>query len=140
MVLGAYIKRQGYSQVPEIPDELLDRASINVFVTDALAYDIDRERTGGTSVGPHSIRGRAGILPFYQTFLGVHDAAEGTLAHEYAHHFTLDTRGKSGWMANSWADLRNNYWLWRQRNGAPIPAFRACAQSEWARLDAGAGS
>jgi hypothetical protein len=132
MVEGAYVRQQGYS---EIPDKFLAHGAINLFVTDTLGYDIDRDRTGGCSVGPHPRRGRFGGDPFYETFLGLSDAAEGTLAHEYAHHFTLDTRRKSTWLSNSWADFRNNYWLWRQRHGTPIMAFRACASSEWARFE-----
>ena len=54
--------------------------------------------------------------------------------HEYAHHFTLDTAGKSTVKGNFWADLRNDYWLWRQRRGTAIAEFRACAGAEWARL------
>jgi len=135
MVEGAYVRQQGYSEVPEIPDKFLARGTINLFVTDTLVYDIDRDRTGGCSVGPHPRRGRFGGDPFYETFLGLSDADEATLAHEYAHHFTLDTRRKSTWLSNSWADFRNNYWLWRQRHGTPIMAFRACANSEWARFE-----
>jgi hypothetical protein len=37
-------------------------------------------------------------------------------------------------MRNSWADLRNDYWLWRQRHGVPVPQFRACAGSEWVHV------
>ncbi len=130
-VEGAYVRQQGIS---EIPDKFLTHGVINLFVTDTLGYDIDRDRTGGCSVGPHPRRGRFAGDPYYETFLGLSDADEGTLAHEYAHHFTLDTRRKSTWLSNLWADFRNNYWLWRQRHGAPIMAFRACANSEWARL------
>ncbi|MBV9769449.1 MAG: hypothetical protein JOZ32_07750 [Bryobacterales bacterium] len=132
-VEGAYIRQQGFS---EIPDKFLARGTINLFVTDTLGYDIDRDRTGGCSVGPHPRRGRFAGDPFYETFLGLSDANEGTLAHEYAHHFTLDTKRKSTWLSNSWADFRNNYWLWLQRRGVPIMAFRACANSEWARFEA----
>jgi hypothetical protein len=128
-VEGAYVRQQGYSV---IPDKFLARGTINLFVTDTLGYDIDRDRTGGCSVGPHAQRGRFAGDPFYETFLGLSDADEGTLAHEYAHHFTLDTRRRSTWLSNSWADFRNNYWLWRQRHGSPIMAFRACVHSEWA--------
>jgi hypothetical protein len=128
---GAYVRQQGFS---EIPDKFLAHGAINLFVTDTLGYDIDRDRTGGCSVGPHPSRGRFRGDPFYETFLGLSDAGEGTLAHEYAHHFTLDTTRRSTWLSNSWADFRNNYWLWRQRHGAVIMAFRACASSEWARF------
>ena len=41
---GAYLRQQGYSQIPE---KFLTLKSINLFVTDTLGYDIDRERTGG---------------------------------------------------------------------------------------------
>ncbi len=70
--------------------------------------------------------------PYYKTFLGVNDASEGLLAHEYAHHFTLDTQRNASWAGNFWADFRNDTWLWEQRHGTPIPGFRACANSEWA--------
>lgn len=118
---GAYLRQQGYSVIPE---QFLVRRTINVFVTGSLGYDIDRDRTGGCSSGP----------PYYKTFLGVNDAGGGTLAHEYAHHFTLDTRRNPSYGGNFWADFRNDYWLWEQRHGTPIPAFRLCASSEWARL------
>jgi hypothetical protein len=122
---GAYLRQQGYSVIPE---QFLARKTINVFVSSSLGYDIDRDRTGGCSSGPS----RAD--PYYKTFLGIDDAGDGTLAHEYAHHFTLDTRRNSSWGGNFWADARNDYWLWEQRHGTAIPAFRACANSEWARV------
>jgi hypothetical protein len=68
------------------------RGAINLFVTDTLGYDIDRDRTGGCSMGPRPPSRRSGGDPFYKTFLGLRDARDTTLAHEYAHHFTLDTR------------------------------------------------
>jgi hypothetical protein len=114
---GAYLRQQGYS---EIPAKFLARGTLNLFVTDTLGYDIDRDRTGGD--------------PFYETFLGLRDARDTTLPHEYAHHFTLDTRRNPTAAANFWADLRNDYWLWLQRHGMPVMEFRACANSEWARL------
>jgi hypothetical protein len=123
VVAGAYLRRQGYSQ---IPDKFLARKVINLFVTDTLAYDIDRDRTGGCSIGP-----RKGD-PFYKTFLGLKEAGETTLRHEYAHHFTLDTLRNPTVAGNFWADFRNEYWLWRQSHGAPILQFRACVHSEWA--------
>lgn len=126
---GAYLRQQGYS---EIPDKFLARGVINLFVTDALGYDIDRDRTGGCSVGPRPPTRKSGGAPFYKTFLGLRDARAATLAHEYAHHFTLDTRRNPTAARNLWADLRNDYWLWLQRHGIPIPAFRACANAEWA--------
>jgi hypothetical protein len=45
---GAYLRQQGYS---EIPAKFLARGAINLFVTDTLGYDIDRDRTGGCSMG-----------------------------------------------------------------------------------------
>ena len=128
---GAYLRQQGYS---EIPEKFLARKMINLFVTDALGYDIDRDRTGGCSIGPRTRRPGFAPDPFYKTFLGLRDAGEKVLPHEYAHHFTLDTGRQPTVMRNSWADLRNDYWLWRQRHGIPIVDFRACANSEWARM------
>jgi hypothetical protein len=127
----AYLRQQGYS---EIPDKFLVPDRLNLFVTSTLGYDIDRDRTGGCSMGPRPPSRRSGGDPTYKTFLGLKDARPTTLAHEYAHHFTLDTRHNPTAAANFWADLRNDYWLWRQRHGAPIPAFRACADSRWASL------
>ncbi len=129
-VEGAYLRTQGYS---EIPEKFLDRKMINLFVTSTLGYDIDKDRTGGCSIGPRPRRAGFAGDPFYKTFLGLKDASDTTLAHEYAHHFSLDTRRNPTMMRNSWADLRNNYWLWQQRRGIPIPQFRACATSEWAK-------
>jgi len=131
-VNGAYLRQQGYS---EVPDKFLARRAINLFVTDTLGYDIDVDRTGGCSMGPRPWHGRFPGSRFYQTFLGLADASEGTLPHEYAHHFTLDTRRNPSLARNFWADLRNNYWLWLQRHGMAIYAFRACATAEWARLE-----
>lgn len=129
---GAYLRQQGYS---EIPERFLVPKTINLFVTDALGYDIDRDRTGGTSLGPRPrMRGYAPD-PFYKIFLGLKDARETTLPHEYAHHFTLDTQRNASIASNLWADLRNDYWLWRQRHGVTVPEFRACAHSEWAHFE-----
>lgn len=127
----AYLRQQGYS---EIPDKFLVPRTINLFVTDTLGYDIDRDRTGGSSMGPRRRGPRTSPDPFYKTFLGLRDAKVTTLAHEYAHHFTLDTQRNATIVGNVWADLRNDYWLWRQRHGVPIPEFRACVNSEWARF------
>jgi hypothetical protein len=126
---GAYLRQQGYS---EIPEKFLVRGAINLFVTDTLGYDIDRDRTGGCSMGPRPPSRRSGGDPFYKTFLGQRDAHDTTLEHEYAHHFTLDTRRNPTAAANFCADLRNDYWLWLQRHGVPILDFHACANSEWA--------
>jgi hypothetical protein len=127
---GAYLRQQGYS---EIPEKFLARGTINLFVTDTLGYDIDRDRTGGCSMGPRPPSRRSGGDPYYKTFLGLRDARDTTLAHEYAHHFTLDTLRNPTAAANFRADLRNDYWLWLQRHGVPIMEFRACANAEWAR-------
>jgi hypothetical protein len=86
---GAYLRQQEYS---ELPEKFLAPAAINLFVTSTLGYDIDRDRTGGCSMGPRPPGPRSGGDPFYKTFLGLKDAGETTLEHEYAHHFTLDTR------------------------------------------------
>jgi hypothetical protein len=129
---GAYLQERGYS---EIPEQFLKPRSINLFVTGSLGYDIDRDRTGGSSMGP---RPRTRVLPpspYFKTFLGLKDAKATTLPHEYAHHFTLDTQHSASMSGNLWADIRNDYWLWRQRHFVPIPEFRACANSEWARID-----
>jgi hypothetical protein len=128
---GAFLRTQGYS---EIPDRFLARRVINLFVTEKLAYDIDRDRTGGCSVGARPRTAGAPPDPFYKTFLGLADARDTTLPHEYAHHFTLDTRRGPSGVGNFWSDLRNDYWLWRQRHGVPVPQFRACANSEWAHF------
>jgi hypothetical protein len=128
---GAFLRKQGYS---DIPDRFLAQRAINLFVTDALGYDIDRDRTGGSSTGPRP-RSRASYAdPFFKTFLGLNDARPATLPHEYAHHLTLDTQRAPTLFGNVWADVRNDYWLWRQRSGVPIPGFRACAHSVWARV------
>jgi hypothetical protein len=132
MTDGAYLRQQGYT---EIPDKFLLPKMINVMVTASLGYDIDRDRTGGCSAGPRPRHGNFPGDPFYKTFLGLKDANGATFPHEYAHHFCLDTRRARTWTGNFWADVRNNYWLGRQRNGTPIPAFRACATSEWARFE-----
>ena len=129
---GAFLRQQGYS---EIPEKFLAARMINLFVTDTLGYDIDRDRTGGSSIGPRPRGWSFAADSFYKTFLGLRDARATTLVHEYAHHFTLDTKGTSAMVGNIWADLRNDYWLWRQRHGVPIPEFRACSRSEWARLE-----
>jgi hypothetical protein len=128
---GAYLRQQGYS---EIPDKFLMLKALNLFVTESLGYDIDKDRTGGCSIGPRPRRPGFSADPFYKIFLGLKDAGEKVLPHEYAHHFTLDTRRQPTVMRNSWADLRNDYWLWRQRHGVPILQFRACANSEWAKI------
>ena len=129
-VEGGYLRTQGYSQIPE---KFLARDRINLFVTHTLGYDVDRDRTGGASIGPRPRGPHDPGSPFYVTFLGLGDASDTTLPHEYAHHFTLDTRRSPSSIGNLWADLRNDYWLWRQRHGTPIAEFRACAASEWAR-------
>jgi len=133
---GAYLRQQGYS---EIPEKFLTLKAINLFVTESLGYDIDKDRTGGCSIGPRPRRPGFAPDPFYKTFLGLKDAGEKVLAHEYAHHFTLDTRRQPTVLKNSWADLRNDYWLWRQRHGVPILQFRACAGSEWAKVGQASG-
>jgi len=127
---GAYVRQQGYS---DIPSKFLARGTINLFVTDALGYDIDRDRTGGCSMGPRKPSRKSGGDPFYKIFLGLRDARDTTLPHEFAHHFTLDTLKRPTAAGNFWADLRNDYWLWLQRRGLPIMAFRACANAEWAK-------
>ena len=129
---GAYLRQQGYS---EIPSKFLARGTINLFVTESLGYDIDRDRTGGCSMGPRAPSRRSGGDPFYKSFLGLREAGENTLAHEYAHHFTLDTRRNPTAARNIWADIRNDYWLWLQRHGMAIMEFRACATSEWAKVE-----
>ena len=121
---GAYLREQGHSVIPE---KFLLRDRINLFVTETLHYDVDRHRTGGVSIGAH-----AGD-PYFKTFLGLREAGAGTLAHEYAHHFTLDTSGTVKGMGNLWADFRNDYWLWRQRIGVAIEGFRACGQAAWVK-------
>ena len=132
VVEGAYLRTQGYS---EIPEKFLIPKTINLFVTDSLGYDIDRDRTGGCSMGPHPRGPRFAADRFYKTFLGLREARPTTLPHEYAHHFTLDTRHRPTAAGNLWADLRNDYLLWLQRRGVPIQSFRACADSEWARFE-----
>ncbi len=127
---GAYLRTQGYS---EIPGQFLALGKINLFVTNTLRYDVDRDRTGGASVGPHPSKPGVAGSRYYQTFLGLREAGENTLAHEYAHHFTLDTRGSPTFRGNFWADLRNDYWLWCQRRGIAVSGFRACVNAEWAR-------
>jgi hypothetical protein len=119
---GAYLRTQTYSQ---IPDQFLVPRRINLFVSDTLRYDADSQRTGGSSIGPQP------GSRFYRTFLGLREAGEDTLLHEYAHHFTLDTRQSPSTKGNFWADLRNDYWLWRQRHGVAVAEFRACAGSDW---------
>lgn len=125
----AHLRQQGYS---EIPDQFLSAARINLFVTDVLAYDIDRHRTGGVSIGPYPRGTRYPGNRFYKTFLGLAHASEVTLLHEYAHHFAGDTRELPGPAGNFWSDLRNDFWLWRQRRGASMEGFRACAGLPWA--------
>lgn len=133
---GAYLRTQGYS---EIPDKFLARKAINLFVTETLGYDIDTSRSGGCSIGPstggpHPRGPRSPGDPYYKIFLGLKDAGETTLRHEYAHHFTLDTTRNPTIAGNVWADFRNEYWLWRQSRGIPILQFRACAHAEWAEV------
>lgn len=128
---GAYLRRQGNSVIPE---KFLVKDRINLFVTESLGYDVDRHRTGGSSIGPHPQSGIYPADPYFKTFLGLREAIAKTLAHEYAHHFTLDTSHNAVGAANLWADLRNDYWLWRQQqHGAPIAGFRACANSIWVK-------
>ena len=91
-------------------------------------------------MGPHPRVGKLPADPFYKTFLGLQQAHETTLAHEYAHHFTLDTRRNPTAAKNLWADLRNDYWLWRQRHGVAIPEFRACGGLEWAQFGSAGGA
>jgi hypothetical protein len=131
IIEGAYLRTQGYS---EIPGKFLARGAINLFVTEALGYDIDRDRSGGCSVGPHPRGPRSAGDPYYKIFLGLKDAGETTLRHEYAHHFTLDTLRNPTIARNVWADVRNEYWLWRQSRGIPILQFRACAHAAWAEI------
>ncbi len=133
-VNGAYLRQQGYS---EIPSKFLARNSINLFITERLGYDIDTDRTGGASMGPRPPAPGFGGDPYYKTFVGLKEASDSTLAHEYAHHFTLDTQQNPTTAGNFWADLRNDYWLWRQRRGVRISEFRVCAHAEWARVVAG---
>ena len=127
---GAYLRQQGKSVIPE---KFLVKDRINLFVTETLCYDVDRHRTGGSSIGPHPQSGIYPADPYFKTFLGLREAGAKTLAHEYAHHFTLDTARNAVGAANLWADLRNDYWLWRQLHGAPIAGFRACAKSIWVK-------
>ena len=127
---GAYLRQQGHSVIPE---KFLVKDRINLFVTATLGYDVDRHRTGGSSIGPHPQSGIYPADPYFKTFLGLREANAKTLAHEYAHHFTLDTSRKVAGAANLWADLRNDYWLWRQQHGAPIAGFRACGKSIWVK-------
>ena len=82
---GAYLRTQGYS---EIPGQFLALGRINVFVSNTLRYDVDRDRTGGASQGPYPSRPGLPGNRVYKTFLGLREAGENTLAHEYAHHFT----------------------------------------------------
>ena len=83
-------------------------------------------------MGPGPRRPGFAPSPFYQTFIGLDNALETTLTHEYAYHFTLDTKQDTWLLGDFWVDLRNDYWLWRQRQGASIAGFRACMNSEWA--------
>lgn len=125
---GAFLRTQGYSV---IPDQFLRRGTVNVFVTNVLGYDIDRDRTGGTCIGPRARRAGVAADPFYKVFLGLDHATARTLPHEYAHHLTLDTAENPTLPGNFWTDLRNDYWLWRQRNGVAVPEFRRCEKSEF---------
>lgn len=127
----AFLREQGYSIVP---DQFLTSGVIHVFVAQTLGYDIDRHRTGGVSLGPHPRRSNRPANRHFIVFLGLRDAGRHTLAHEYAHHLTLDTQRSATVARNFWADLRIDWLLWRQRRGNPVEAFRACAGSEFARL------
>jgi hypothetical protein len=129
MLEGAYLRQQGYS---EIPDKFLAPGAINLFVTDALGYDIDKDRTGGCSEGPRAPSRRSGGDPCYKTFLGLRDARDTTLPHEYAHHFMRDTLRRPAAAGNLWADLRNDYLLWWQRHGHAVSEFHGCAGLPWA--------
>jgi hypothetical protein len=129
---GAYMREQGFA---DIPDKFLLRGTINLFVTESLPYDLDHDRTGGSSIGPRPRGSGVAPDPFYKTFLGLKDARWTTLPHEYARHFVLDTQRNSTIAGNVWSDMRNDYWLWRQRHGVPIPEFQACANSEWAKVE-----
>ncbi len=61
---GVYLRTQGYS---EMPDQFLALGKINLFVTDTLRYDVDRDRTGGASIGPFpSPRIRPSLYPGYR--------------------------------------------------------------------------
>jgi hypothetical protein len=126
----AFLREQGHSI---IPDRFLSAGAINVFVTDALGYDIDRHRTGGVSIGPHPQRSNKPANRHFIVFLGLRDAGEHTLAHEYAHHFLLDTQRQATAARNFWSDLHIDWLLWRQRRGASIQAFLACRNSPFAR-------
>jgi hypothetical protein len=66
LVEGAFLRTQGYS---DIPDKFLSRGVINLLVTEKLAYDIDRYRTGGCSIGPRPRTPGSPPDPFYKTFL-----------------------------------------------------------------------
>lgn len=129
---GAYLRDGG---IAEIPDRFMSREMINLFVTQSLRYDIDRNRTGGSSMGPRPHTLGIAADPFYKTFVGLKESHATTLPHEYAHHFVLDTQQASTVVGNFLADLRNDYWLWRQRQGVVIPEFQRCLNSEWAKVE-----
>jgi hypothetical protein len=129
---GAYLREGGFA---EIPDRFLSRGMINLFVTESLRYDLDHSRTGGCSIGPRPRRPGIAEDPFYKTFVGLKEARATTLPHEFAHHFVLDTQHSANIAGNFWADLRNDYWLWRQRHGVNIPEFQLCLNSEWAKVE-----
>lgn len=129
---GAYLRDGGFADIPE---RFLSRGMINLFVTQSLRYDIDRNRTGGTSMGPRAHVAGIAADPFYKSFLGLKEAHATTLPHEYAHHFVLDTQRSSTVAGNFWADIRNDYWLWRQRHGVAIPEFQLCLNSDWAKVE-----
>jgi hypothetical protein len=74
---GAYLRQQGYS---EIPEKFLARGAINLFVTDTLGYDIDRDRTGGCSMGPRPPSRRSGGDPFLQNLPGLAGCARNHVA------------------------------------------------------------
>ena len=127
---GAYLRQQGYS---EIPEKFLARRAINLFVTDALGYDIDRDRTGGCSMGPRPPSARSGGDPFYKTFLGLRDARDTTLP--------TSTPITSRWTRNAVPPPRATSGPTSATitgSGCSATAsryveFRACAKSEWVR-------
>lgn len=125
---GAFVRTQSDTQIPE---RFLKLDAINLFVTASLGA-IDRERTGGLSIGPRPRYGTTPADPFYKTFVGLREAKLTTLPHEYAHHLMLDTAKSATLHGNVWSDLRNDYYLWRQRQGVAIPEFRGCVGAPWA--------
>jgi hypothetical protein len=67
VVDGAYLQQRGYSDIPE---KFLAPGMINLFVTDTLGYDIDRDRTGGSSMGPRSRSPRSRSIRSTGSFWG----------------------------------------------------------------------